>query len=308
MFVGSRLDSAFAGRRRRASAPPEKPFRDELLERRAARRAGALARGQVHGRPELATVAARSVFPRFDDNGRVLREAYRALADDVHRGEFVTAAAEWLLDNYHLVASEIRHVRQNLPRAVLPRAAQAGRTRAGGERARLRPRRRADPPQRQPPRPRPARALPGQLPDGRPAHHRRALGLAEHAEARPHREPAAPRGRDCWPRAAATARRRRVRGADRRRRARSRPPPLPRALHPAHVVQLLQRVREYGPRLAAVRSGLDDAPRSRPADARRRRSGASTSARPPPRSPSRTSSPACASARSSRLDASTSRR
>src|SRR5581483_6253865 len=35
------------------------------------------------------------------------------------------------------------------------------------------------------------------------------------------------------------------------------PPPLPRALHPALVVQLLQRVREYGPRLAAVRSDLD---------------------------------------------------
>jgi cyclic beta-1,2-glucan synthetase len=34
----------------------------------------------------------------------------------VHRGEFVTAATEWLLDNFHLVASEIRDVRQNLPR------------------------------------------------------------------------------------------------------------------------------------------------------------------------------------------------
>ena len=35
------------------------------------------------------------------------------------------------------------------------------------------------------------------------------------------------------------------------------PPPLPRVLHPALVVQLLQRVREYGPRLSAVRSALD---------------------------------------------------
>ena len=34
-------------------------------------------------------------------------------------------------------------------------------------------------------------------------------------------------------------------------------PPLPRALHAAHVVQLLQRVREYGPRLSAVRRDLD---------------------------------------------------
>ena len=38
------------------------------------------------------------------------------MAEDVHKGEFVTPAAEWLLDNYHLVASEIRDVRQNLPR------------------------------------------------------------------------------------------------------------------------------------------------------------------------------------------------
>ena len=53
----------------------------------------------------------------------------------MHRGEFVTAAAEWLLDNYHLVASEIRDVRQNLPRGYyreLPKLAareQAGNAR-----------------------------------------------------------------------------------------------------------------------------------------------------------------------------------
>ena len=35
-------------------------------------------------------------------------------------------------------------------------------------------------------------------------------------------------------------------------------PPLPPAMHLAQVVQLLQRAREYGPRLAPVRSGLDE--------------------------------------------------
>jgi cyclic beta-1,2-glucan synthetase len=35
----------------------------------------------------------------------VLRAAYLSMAEDVHRGDFVTPAAEWLLDNYHLVAS-----------------------------------------------------------------------------------------------------------------------------------------------------------------------------------------------------------
>ena len=35
-------------------------------------------------------------------------------------------------------------------------------------------------------------------------------------------------------------------------------PPLPARLHTASVVQLLQRVREYGPRLAAVRTAVDE--------------------------------------------------
>ncbi|HEV8632219.1 MAG TPA: glucoamylase family protein, partial [Thermoanaerobaculia bacterium] len=35
-------------------------------------------------------------------------------------------------------------------------------------------------------------------------------------------------------------------------------PPLPPVLHTAFVVQLLQRIREFGPRLAAIRSAVDD--------------------------------------------------
>ena len=50
------------------------------------------------------------------DNARTLRTAYRVLADDVHHGLFITAAAEWLLDNFHLVTSDIVDIRQNLPR------------------------------------------------------------------------------------------------------------------------------------------------------------------------------------------------
>ncbi|HEY5908719.1 MAG TPA: carbohydrate-binding protein, partial [Vicinamibacteria bacterium] len=36
-----------------------------------------------------------------------------------------------------------------------------------------------------------------------------------------------------------------------------RPPPLPEHLHPGYVVQLLQRLREYGPRLFAVRAAVE---------------------------------------------------
>src|SRR4029450_4307209 len=57
------------------------------------------------------------------------------MADDVHQGVFVTAATDWILDNFHVVASEIRDVRQNLPRGYyreLPKLAlreQAGTAR-----------------------------------------------------------------------------------------------------------------------------------------------------------------------------------
>ncbi len=58
---------------------------------------------------------ARPFFSRLHDNARVLREAYRVLADDVHRREFVPPAAEWLLDNFHLIEAEIRGIRHDLP-------------------------------------------------------------------------------------------------------------------------------------------------------------------------------------------------
>jgi cyclic beta-1,2-glucan synthetase len=37
------------------------------------------------------------------------------LADDLHHGQFITAGAEWLFDNFHLITSEIVEIRRNLP-------------------------------------------------------------------------------------------------------------------------------------------------------------------------------------------------
>ena len=197
----------------------EKPLRDELLSiERLEERAKALAaRLTVDPMPRR---GARDVFPRFDDNARVLREAYLSMADDVHQGEFVTTAAEWLLDNYHLVASEILDVRQNLPRGYYRDLPKLAPRELAGRRARLRHGRRADPPQRQPPGPAAAPPLHEQLPDGGSAHDRRAVGLAEHAEAGPHREPAPPGGGDARGARGAPGGRR-LRGADRRRRPRA---------------------------------------------------------------------------------------
>ena len=127
-------------------------------EHRAARGARAGARRPLHPRPEPAPRAPRHVFPRFDDNARVLRAAYRTLADDVHRGEFVTPAAEWLLDNFHLVdvrdpRRPARTCRARYYRELPKLASRELR----GHAAHLRHGRRADPPQRQPARPPAAR-------------------------------------------------------------------------------------------------------------------------------------------------------
>src|SRR5437899_8154672 len=109
-----RVSGLFRPLWRTSALSPEKPFRDELLSiERLEERALALAASfTIDPSPRR---RARNIFPRFEDNARVLRDAYRTLADDVRSGQFVTAAAEWLLDNFHLVTSEIRDIKQHLP-------------------------------------------------------------------------------------------------------------------------------------------------------------------------------------------------
>ena len=97
-------------------------------------------------------------------------------------------------------------------------------------------------------------ALPRRLPDRRAADHRRAVGLAEHAEAgAASRTCAQPDGRHRSARAARARPRRRCSHA---RRPETGPrPPLPAAARTApFVVQLLQRMREYGAARRALRA------------------------------------------------------
>jgi len=52
---------------------------------------------------------------RLDENAAVLLAAYRASAAELEGGRAVVPAAEWLLDNYHLVEAQIREIRDDLP-------------------------------------------------------------------------------------------------------------------------------------------------------------------------------------------------
>lgn len=57
----------------------------------------------------------RKLTPRVRENGRILLEAYHAIADAVRNQRAITPAAEWLLDNFHIIEEQIRDIRDHLP-------------------------------------------------------------------------------------------------------------------------------------------------------------------------------------------------
>src|SRR6266853_2332127 len=91
----------------------EESIREELFSiERLEQHAESLAAAQpVTAMP----TTGRSLAVRLRDNESVLLEAYRAIASAVGAGRAITPAAEWLLDNYHLVEGQIREIRDDLP-------------------------------------------------------------------------------------------------------------------------------------------------------------------------------------------------
>ena len=116
------------------------------------RRAGS--RGEFLDLPRLQVAArqlATTLFPlepkssrwhssrhrhRLDRQAHSLAEVYRTVADDVHRGETVSPASEWLLDNFHLIANELRSVRHDLPRGYYRRLPKVAARPRGSSRVR----------------------------------------------------------------------------------------------------------------------------------------------------------------------------
>src|ERR1700722_7302749 len=91
----------------------QKPVREELFSaERLEEHARSLAVAQtVTPRP----TKGHPLSGRLADNGAVLLHAYRTIAISIDEGRAITPAAEWLVDNYHLVEREIREIRAALP-------------------------------------------------------------------------------------------------------------------------------------------------------------------------------------------------
>ncbi len=83
-------------------------FSIERLEQHAATLA---ATQRVASKPP----ARHSLQARLRDNEAVLLAAYRAIAAAMGEGHAITPAAEWLIDNYHLVEAQTRQIKDDLP-------------------------------------------------------------------------------------------------------------------------------------------------------------------------------------------------
>ena len=88
------------------------PIRGELLGPDHLRaRAGEIARASA----AKTSNSGRELFDHIDRDARILRTAYEQIAAASAQRERITGAAEWLLDNFHIITEALREVRTDLP-------------------------------------------------------------------------------------------------------------------------------------------------------------------------------------------------
>src|SRR5580765_8597229 len=110
----SRLWSALTGRLRRPAEDGELPIREELYsaERLEQYAATIAAEHKVAERPQRVSL----LLPRLEENGRRLISVYHELAETIRSVHVISPAAEWLVDNFHIVEEQVREIREDLPK------------------------------------------------------------------------------------------------------------------------------------------------------------------------------------------------
>jgi cyclic beta-1,2-glucan synthetase len=101
-------------RHRRVEHPggEEAPIRFELFSNeRLTKHAVSLAKAQKASiRKE-----GQKLIPRVSENSRVLQAAYNTVANAVREQRAITPAAEWLLDNFHVIEEQVTDIHLDLP-------------------------------------------------------------------------------------------------------------------------------------------------------------------------------------------------
>ncbi|RMG44233.1 MAG: hypothetical protein D6719_02280 [Candidatus Dadabacteria bacterium] len=92
----------------------EKPLRATILTREELVNLAQdiASRARVSKKPSK----GENIYDRFRENAQILHDAYYTLAEAAANKEILTAGAEWLLDNYHVVEEHVREIKKHLPR------------------------------------------------------------------------------------------------------------------------------------------------------------------------------------------------
>src|SRR5947207_4600944 len=107
------LFSALVGRFRHVTE--DVPIREELysIERLEQYAAFLAVEHKIDQKPRHVNL----LLPRLEENSRKLIEAYKALAESIRSEHVISPAAEWLVDNFHIVEDQVREIREDLPRS-----------------------------------------------------------------------------------------------------------------------------------------------------------------------------------------------
>ena len=98
-----------------ARGPLQPPIRSEIFgQQRLAQHGRSL--GETH-RASAATSRWATFFPRLRENITVLRQAHQYIGVHARTGYDISPAAEWLLDNFHLIEAQLGEIHEGLPRS-----------------------------------------------------------------------------------------------------------------------------------------------------------------------------------------------
>ncbi len=95
------------------SSVPEEPIRSELFSlERFDQHARSLAAAQtISDNPKSGV----SLTPRLRENERVLQEAFRYITGEVQKKKPISPAGEWLIDSFYVVEEQLRDIKRYLP-------------------------------------------------------------------------------------------------------------------------------------------------------------------------------------------------
>ncbi|HEY9502172.1 MAG TPA: hypothetical protein VIR01_11145, partial [Pyrinomonadaceae bacterium] len=118
------FESLLAKLRNQPRDAEQKPLRAEIY---SVERLEQYARTLAEKHKTVTRKGRAQLLPRLESNGRKLVSAYRILVEAIRTGKPISPAAEWLVDNFHIVEEQLREIREDLPKGYyheLPKLAE----------------------------------------------------------------------------------------------------------------------------------------------------------------------------------------